>query len=220
MKTLVVAPHPDDEILGPGGTLSRRKREGNSLAWLIMTEISSDSGWSQERVTERKEEIKKITKLMEFDKTYHLGFQAKSLDRVPVDDIVSKISMIIQDFKPDEIFVPHPSDIHTDHKITYECVISASKWFRNPTVKRILAYETLSETGMDPMNVRKFSPNYYVNIERDLEKKMQAVQIYSSEIGDFPFPRSIIALDALAKIRGSEVGYKAAEAFELLKEIT
>ena len=220
MRTLVVAPHPDDEILGMGGTLARKKREGNSLGWLIMTEIKTTSGWSKQRVAQRKLEINEINRLIGFDSVYQLHFQSKELDTIRLADIISKVSKAVLEFEPDEIFVPHPSDVHSDHKITYNAVISATKWFRNPTVRRILAYETLSETGVDPLSPQRFVPNYYVNIESDLNLKLEAIGIYSSEIGEFPFPRSAQAIEALARLRGAEAGFSAAEAFELIKEVS
>jgi LmbE family N-acetylglucosaminyl deacetylase len=129
------------------------------------------------------------------------------------------VSNAISDFSPDEIFVPHPADIHSDHRTTFDVVASCTKWFRSGSVKRILAYETLSETefGLDP--IKRFQPNFFVNIENYLEDKISAMNVYASEVREFPFPRSDEALSALATLRGANSGFKAAEAFELLREI-
>ena len=219
MKTLVVAPHPDDEVLGVGGTLLRRKAEGASIGWLIMTGISTESGWSSQAVAQRKDEIARITELLGFESVFELAYPTTQLDQIPMSELVSAVATVLKQYSPQEIFVPHPSDIHSDHRIAFDVLASCTKWFRSPSIKRILAYETLSETefGLEPS--KRFHPNVYVNIEGFLETKLQAMSVYSSEIQNFPFPRSNEAISALAALRGSNSGFKEAEAFELLREI-
>ena len=219
MNSLVVAPHPDDEVLGVGGTLLRRKAEGAKLGWLIMTKISVEAGWSSEKVLKRQQEITQISELFGFDSVFELGYTATQLDQIPMSELISAVTSVIKSFTPNEIFVPHSSDIHSDHRVTFEAVASSTKWFRSPSIKRVLAYETLSETdfGLGP-NIG-FQPNVYMNIEGHLEKKLRAMGIYSSEVEEFPFPRSNKAISALAILRGASSGFKEAEAFELLREI-
>ena len=219
LTTLVVSPHPDDEVLGVGGTLLRRKAEGASIGWLIMTNISTESGWSPKAVLRRKDEIARITELFGFDSVFELEYPTTRLDQIPMSELVSAVSTVLKKYSPHEIFIPHSSDIHSDHRITFDVVASCTKWFRSPSIKRILAYETLSETefGLDPN--KRFQPNVYVNIEGFLESKLQAMNVYSSEIQSFPFPRSNEAISALAVLRGSNSGFKQAEAFELLREL-
>ncbi len=218
MKTLVVAPHPDDETLGVGGTLLRRKAEGGETAWLIVTGISEAGGWPEARVAARKGEIAKVSKLYGFDRVYELGFPAAKLDAVPVGELVGKISEVLKDFCPDEIFLPHEGDVHTDHRNVFDAVVSCTKWFRYPFVKRVLAYETLSETGFGLGTGKEFQPNVFVDVSKHLEQKLQVMEVYGSEMGEFPFPRSREAILALAQYRGSTSGFRAAEAFELLRE--
>lgn len=218
-RTLVIAPHPDDEVLGVGGTLLRRKKEGAAIGWLIMTKVSVESGWSPEKVERRKTELEQITELFGFDSVFELDFPTTQLDLVPMGDLVNAISAVFKNFEPSEIFVPHSSDIHSDHRLTFDAVTSCTKWFRSPTIKRVLAYETLSETDFSMVSGQRFQPNVFINIEEELQDKLRAINIYSSEIGEFPFPRSILAISALATLRGASSGFKAAEAFELLREI-
>jgi LmbE family N-acetylglucosaminyl deacetylase len=218
MKTLVIAPHPDDEVLGVGGTLLRRKAEGAELAWLIVSGISIANGWNQEQVDRRADEIARVTDVFGFDHVFTLDFPTTQLDRVPVGDLVCAISGAFKAFQPEEVFVPHPSDVHTDHRAVFEATAACTKWFRYPSVKRVLAYETLSETDFGLGTDLGFRPNVYVDIAPFLEGKLQAMSIYSSEIAPFPFPRSHEALQALAKINGAAAGYQAAEAFQLLRE--
>jgi hypothetical protein len=137
-----------------------------------------------------------------------------------MNKLVEEISKVIAEFAPTEVFIPHHSDIHSDHRITFEAVASCIKWFRSPSVKRILAYETLSETNMSLVSNQRFNPNIFINIEEFLENKLRAMSIYSSEVEKFPFPRSSEAIVALASFRGASSGFKAAEAFELLREIS
>lgn len=217
-KTLVVAPHPDDEVLGVGGTLLRRKAEGAKVAWLIVTAISVESGWSEEKVKQRADEIKRITELFGFDKVFTLNFPTTQLDRVPMSDLVAGISEVFRSFKPEEVFVPHPSDVHTDHRVVFDAAASCTKWFRYPSVKRVLAYETLSETDFGLGTDQGFRPNVFVDIEPFLNDKLRAMDIYASELEVSPFPRSHEVIKALATVRGAASGFKAAEAFELLRE--
>lgn len=218
MKTIVVAPHPDDEVLGAGGTLLRRKAEGSVVAWLIVTSISATSGFSDEKIKQRADEIKRIAELFGFDAIFELNFPTTQLDRIPMSDLVTEISGVFKSFEPNEVFVPHPADIHTDHGVVFKAVAGCTKWFRYPSVKRVLAYETLSETDFALSTTQGFIPNVFVNIESYLEGKLRAIDIYASELGAFPFPRSHEAIRALATLRGAASGFKAAEAFELLRE--
>lgn len=218
MKTIIVAPHPDDEILGAAGTLLRRKAEGGSIAWVIVTTVSVEAGWGADRVAKRAQEVSEIASLIGFDKVYQLGFSPAGLDRIPVDDLVGAISQAFSEFQPEEVLLPHAGDAHTDHQIVANAVASCTKWFRNPSIKRVMAYETISETDVSVGGATFFRPNVFVNIEGFLDTKVRALNVYASEVGAFPFPRSDVALRALAAVRGSASGFKAAEAFELLRE--
>lgn len=218
-KTMVVAPHPDDEVLGVGGTLLRRKEEGAKVAWLIVSNISVETGWSEQQVSQREDEINRVRELFCFDEVFRLDFPTTHLDRVPMSDLVSAVSDVFRSFQPTEVFVPHPSDVHTDHRIVFDAVASCTKWFRYPSIKRILAYETLSETEFSLAGGECFRPNVFINITPFIKDKVRAMGIYSSELGEFPFPRSRVAIQSLALLRGATSGCDAAEAFMLLKEI-
>lgn len=220
MKTLVVAPHPDDETLGVGGTLLRRKNEGSTLGWLIMTGINVENGWSTQKIRQREIEIEQITELFGFDSVFELDFPSTRLDVVPRGVLVNAVAKVFEAFEPNEIFVPHAMDIHSDHRVTFDAVASCTKWFRTPSIKQVLAYETLSETDFSLASCHRFSPNVFINIEGQLAGKLQAMNTYSSEMGEFPFPRSNEAISALASLRGASSGFKAAEAFELLRAFT
>ena len=218
MKTIIVAPHPDDEVLGAGGTLLRRKVEGAEVAWLIVTSITAQAGYSADQIRKRANEIQQITKLFDFDSVSELNFPTAQLDQVPMSDLVAAISNVFKAFQPDEVFVPHPSDVHTDHRIVFDAVAGCTKWFRHPSIKRVLAYETISETDFGLGISKVFQPNVMIDIEPYLADKLRAMEIYASELSEFPFPRSHKAMQALATLRGAASGFVAAEAFELLRE--
>jgi N-acetylglucosamine malate deacetylase 1 len=218
VATLVVAPHADDEVLGAGGTLFKRKAEGESIAWLLMTKMNEETHYSKQQIDERKSEIATITKIFDFESVFEMDYITTQLDQVPMNDLVHSVSQIINEFKPEEIFLPNPFDIHSDHRVTFEVLASSIKWFRAPSVKRILTYETLSETELTLQSGNSFQPNVFVNIEQFLEQKIEAMKVYKSEISEFPFPRSSEAIRALSKYRGASCGFQAAEAFQLLRQ--
>lgn len=218
MKTLVVAPHPDDETLGCGGTLLRRKAEGGDLAWVVVTGMSVDSGWSADSVAQRDHEIAVVASAYGFSKVFNFRWPPAQLDRVPMMEIVGALSAAFKEFAPEEVFLPHPTDAHTDHHVVFDAAAACTKWFRYPTVRRVLAYETLSETDCALSRADGFRPQVFVDIGPFLEEKLRVMAHYRSEVDKFPFPRSVDALRALAALRGAASGYSAAEAFELLRE--
>ena len=220
MKILVIAPHPDDELLGCGGALLRRKSEGAILGWVIMTKISEDTGWSKNSVQERKNEIEQVRKGLGVQPghLFQLGFPTTKLETLPIGELIDKVSEVFQIFQPEEVLIPHQGDVHSDHRITFEAVSACTKWFRYPSVKRVLSYETLSETEFSLDSSKAFQPNVFVDISPYLEQKLELLRIYASELGEFPFPRSETAIRALVQFRGSSSGFENAEGFELLLE--
>jgi LmbE family N-acetylglucosaminyl deacetylase len=218
-RTLVIAPHPDDEVLGCGGTLLRRKREGAEVACLIVTHISIDMGWTAEQIRNREQEITQVANLMGFDRAYNLNLPTTQLDRISLGELVGKFSEVFGDFQPTEVFIPHQGDVHSDHRTVANAAIACTKWFRYPSVKRVLAYETLSETECALESSRAFIPNWYVDITEYMQQKLKIMAMYKSELGTFPFPRSVQAIQALAAYRGTASGFRAAEAFQLLREL-
>lgn len=219
MKVLAIAPHPDDETLGCGGTLLRHKAENDILAWLIVTDMHQDVGYSEKQKELREREIDKVAKKYLFKTVYRLGFPTTRLDVIPRGKLIEAIGQTFREFLPEIIYLPYVNDVHTDHKIVFEAVTACTKWFRYPSIKRILTYETLSETdfNLDPESL-PFRPNVFVNISKTLEEKIEVMQFYKSELGDFPFPRSEKAIRSLAALRGTFSGFHAAEGFMLLKE--
>jgi len=218
MKTLVVAPHPDDETLGCGGTLLRRKSEGSELAWVIVTTVSDILNWSEEDIEKRDKEIKKVAKLYGFTKVYQLGFPSAELDIIPRHKLIKSLSQSFNDFLPNEIFMPFHGDNHSDHTIIAESINTVIKWISTAPLS-VYCYETLSETELSNSQKGTFSPNVYIDISKFLKKKIKIMSIYENQLKEHPFPRSELAIKSLAYLRGSSINANAAEAFSLFKKI-
>lgn len=217
---LVVAPHPDDESLGCGGTLLRHIDEGDSVHWLIVTEMKVTQGFAPDRIVARSAEIEVVASNYRFAGVHHAGLPTTRLDTLPLGDLIGVIGKVFAAIRPHTVYVPYRNDVHSDHAAVFDATASCCKTFRYPSVKRVYAYETLSETefGLRPGDAG-FRPNMFVDIGDRLERKLQILSLYSGEIGAFPFPRSEECVRAQAALRGSQAGAFAAEAFMVLKEI-
>jgi LmbE family N-acetylglucosaminyl deacetylase len=144
---------------------------------------------------------------------------AAGLDTLPMSELVAAIGKTVTEYKPDWLLLPHSGDVHSDHRRVFEACAACSKWFRYPYIKRIMSYETLSETDAALPGVgHGFQPNVFFDISAQLDRKLEIMALYAAECGDFPFPRSAEALTAQARLRGAQCGYAAAEALMLLKE--
>lgn len=217
---LAIAPHPDDEMLGCGGTLLRHVAEGDQVHWLIVTAMTERNGFSTEAIEQRQTEIEAVTQAAGFSARHELGFPTARLDSVPLADVVSAIGAVIRETGADTLYLPYGGDVHSDHGVVFAAARGCSKWFRYPGVRRIYAYETPSETDFAlPPDGPGMPVNRFVDISNHLERKLEILTCYEGEMGEFPFPRSPEAIIALARLRGATAGCQAAEAFQVLKEI-
>lgn len=213
---LVVAVHPDDETLGCGGTLLKHKDNGDEINWLICTELIKRNSLFKKR----EEEIRKVTSMYKFNSVHKLNLETTKVDEYTMSEIISKVSKIINDLKPNIIYLPFKYDVHSDHRKIFDAVYSCTKTFRYPFIKKIYMMETLSETEFAvSLASESFIPNVFNNISSYFSKKIEIMKIFESELADHPFPRSIESIEALAKLRGSTSNCKYAESFMLLKEI-
>ncbi|HNX90777.1 MAG TPA: PIG-L family deacetylase [Candidatus Omnitrophota bacterium] len=218
-KVLFIACHPDDETLGCGGTILKHKALGDEIYWAILTNIDENNGWPKDKVLSRQCEISAVARAYGFKKVFKLDFPTTKLDAIPMNTIVSAISNTLNEIKPEVIYVPNKSDIHSDHKTTFDAVMSCTKTFRFPYIKRVLMYECLSETEFAPaISNLAFTPNVFVNISAYVSEKIKIMNMYEGEMGAFPFPRSAENIEALARYRGATAGFCGAEAFVLIKE--
>lgn len=215
-NVLVVAVHPDDETLGCGGTLLRHKENGDDIYWLICTETDKNT----EFFKNREKEIVSVENEYDFAAVFNLGLKATEIDKYPIGEIIGKLISIFDKVKPNTIYLPFNNDVHSDHRKIFEACYSCTKSFRYKYIKKIYMFETLSETEFAPsLPSLNFTPNTFVDISKFFEKKCSIMKIYTSEVAEHPFPRSIENLKALATFRGACSGFKYAESFVLLKEI-
>lgn len=223
MNILIIVAHPDDEVLGCGGTIAKLS-ENNSIYTLILGEgLTSREILDEEKKGELKELKKQsaeANKILGVKKVFFKNFPDNKFDTIPLLDIIKSIERIIQKIKPDEIFTHHYGDLNIDHQITHKAVLTATRPIGDYTVKKILLFEVLSSTEWNYQNQNNiFTPNTYIDISEAIDKKLEAMKCYKSEIRAYPHPRSLEAIEILAKKRGLEVGLKSAEAFCLIREI-
>lgn len=216
MSILVIAPHPDDEVLGCGGAVANHVNAGETVTLCLVTDAYTPD-WSEAYIETREKEIASVTESLGITETYRLGYPTAKLDTVARKELNSSIAEVVDDCSPDRVYLPHPGDIHIDHQIVFNSGLVATRPHRCE-VNTILAYETVSETEWGH-NGSDFSPDMYIDITDTLEDKLAAMAEYDSELRESPHPRSLDALEALAVKRGSEVARAAAEAFEVVRTI-
>ena len=215
-KVLTIAVHPDDETLGCGGTLLKHKVNSDEIHWLICTTINKSHSYYETR----EEEIEKVTELYGFNSVHNLRLKTMQVDEYSMSELVGQISKVINEVKPNIIYLPFKGDVHSDHRKIFEAAYSCTKSFRYPFIKRIYMIETLSETEFAPSTKEdSFIPNSFVDISPFMDKKIEIMKIFKSEIAEHPFPRSVKNLKALGTLRGATCGCEYAESFVLLKEI-
>jgi len=218
-RVLFISVHPDDETYGCGGTIIKQRAMGNEIYWLNLTgaTIEHPHGFSQEKLDNRKALIAKIASAYGFTAYRDLGLPTQMLDTLDVRDIFGAIDAVVSEWKPEIIYLPNRSDVHTDHRIGFTTAYATTKNFRKPYIKQILMYETLSETEFAPaLPEMVFIPNTFVDITDLMERKLEMVRMYDTELMPDPLPRSIHAVTGLAAYRGSRIGVRYAEAFTLL----
>lgn len=220
MNVVVIAAHPDDETLGVGGTMLKHISNHDNVYWLIATNMLESEGFSLEQIKKRQDEIDRAGKMLGVSGIEKLNFASMSLTDNSLNELIPKISQYFNQVKPDVIYVMNRSDAHSDHRILFDAVMACTKSFRYPFIKKVLMYECISETEFAPALPEKaFIPNYYVDISGFLNKKLEIMEIYESEVSEHPFPRSLRNIAALATFRGASVGVEYAEAFQLIKFI-
>ena len=217
---LAIAVHPDDETLGCGGTLLRHLELGDQTHWLIITKMSKERGFSETQITDREQQINQVANIYGFDSVTRFGLDAGYVDALPMAELVRKIGSVIDEVRPNVVYLPYLFDAHSDHRSVFQSAFAATKCFRHPFIRKVLMMETQSETDFAvSSNAHTFSPNYFVNISNQLRKKIAIAEVYREEFGEHPFPRSARNIEALATLRGAMAGFEFAEAFQLLKEI-
>ena len=216
---LVVAPHPDDEVLGAGGTIARLSAAGEDVYVVIVTK-GFPPHWDEEFIARGRAEAAEAHRVLGVRETFFLDFPAAALDTVAHRDLNARMGEVFARVRPHTVLIPFVGDIHADHQLVFLSALVASRPSTAAPPRMVLAYETLSETNWNaPYLSPAFAPTVYVDISEQLDTKVRAMECFGSQIKPFPHERSAEALRALATMRGCTVGVRAAEAFVLVRQV-
>ncbi len=225
-KVLVVAAHPDDEVLGVGGTILSHSKHGDIIHIMIMAEgITSrsekrDVEGSRNELVELHAKCEKVSEALGAEKLIMCKFPDNRMDGVELLDVVKEIEKEVDSFEPDIVYTHHAGDVNVDHAITHNAVITACRSMPGCSVKTILFFETLSSTEWQIQTSDKiFYPNWFIDVSDTFEQKQKVLHLYESEMREFPHTRSYMAVENLAHLRGCTIGAEYAEAFMLGRNI-
>ncbi|MEZ5692075.1 MAG: PIG-L deacetylase family protein [Rickettsiales bacterium] len=220
---LVIAAHPDDEILGCGATMAKLAAGGANINIAIMAEgiTARDIERNQQNRQNEIENLANIAnesaKIVGANSIDLFSFPDNRMDSVDLLDIVKKIEELIEKYKPDTIFTHNATDVNIDHQIINQAVITATRPTPDQCVKTILSFEVASSTEWK--TPYQFPANWFIDVSEFIIKKLDALKLYESEMRPFPHPRSLEAIEALAKWRGATIGVNYAEAFILERHL-
>ncbi len=234
MKILVLAAHADDEILGVGGTIAKHVSSGDEVFVQIMIGKQSSALIEREKknrllnkgprydnsvLENRKKQANQVASLLGIKEVKFMDLEDETLEQ-NLTKTIETIEDYYNEIKPDIVYTHHGGDSNQDHRGVFNATIVAVRTYLKHKPKKVLCYEIPSSTEQaPPFSKYLFMPNYFVDIEPFLNKKLDAMKIYHEELGQFPHPRSLEAIKILAQYRGITAGYKAAEAFMLYREL-
>lgn len=219
MKVLVVSPHPDDEVLGVGGTIARLASEGNDITVAIVTK-----GWeplfSNSQVEQVRAEARAANKILGVNSLRFMDLPVTKLNEIPRHQLNKAFEQLMDEEEPELIFLPFGGDMQEDHRqVFYACMVALRSAISRKYIKRIVCYETVSETHWSNADVEShFEPQLWVDISNHLSTKLEVMRKYKSQLRQEPDARSLDAISSLAKWRGSIVGMPAAECFVVVRE--
>lgn len=225
-KVMAIVAHPDDEILGLGGTLVKHNKNNDELYCLILGEgVTSrkdlDENKKKRKLKDLKKQTRKAGQFIGFKDIFFSDFPDNRFDELSLLNIIQEVENYVDEIKPEIIYTHYYDDLNIDHQKTFEAVITATRPFGNYNTKEIYCFETPSSTEWHFKNEGKtFEPNYFVDITEYIDDKVKALKCYKNEIRDFPHPRSPEAIRTIAKRWGSVVGSEYVEAFKLIRKVS
>ena len=221
---LIIAAHPDDEILGCGGTIARFASEGEKIHVAFL----ADGVMSREASTEEIDKGLKARRraavaalgILGVDSISFNDFPDNRMDSVPLIEVARTIEILVSNHTPSTVFTHNASDVNIDHQRVHDATVVACRPQPNNSVKTLVRYEVASSTEWQlPGPSGGFFPNWFVDISLYIDLKLRSLQEYEQELRQWPHPRSIKAVEHLARWRGATVGVEAAEAFMLGRHI-
>ena len=224
MSILVIAAHPDDEVLGCGGTIAKLAADHEvHIAILgegIMSRHDQPNNADKEALLTLQEDARSASKLLRAKSVSMDSLPDNRFDELPLLDITKRVERLIQEFQPEIVYTHHPGDLNVDHQITFRALLTATRPVSGCPVRDIYAFEVPSSTEWAFQQIQPaFKPNVFVDVTSTIETKVHGLQCYRSEVRPFPHPRSAEALRAIARRWGSVVGAEYAEAFELIRSL-
>ncbi|MCQ4333831.1 PIG-L family deacetylase [Natronomonas sp. F2-12] len=223
MSVLCIVAHPDDEVLGVGGTLARHTAEGDDVHICILSDgVTSryeDTDAADAEIERRRERAERAARILGATVSLH-DFPDNRFDTAPLLDIVQTIEAEITEHNPDIVYTHHYGDLNVDHELACQATVTATRPLADSSVDRVLAFETLSATEWSvPKPDNAFQPTSFVNVNQHLDTKIDALSVYEAELRDSPHPRTIATVRQNTEVWGSKAGVPAAEPFEILREV-
>ena len=219
-RVLVVAPHPDDETLGVGGAIAKYSAQGDEV-FVLMVSGHLPPIYSRKAYEETVSEAYSAFSVLGVKKSEFLEIPATMIGDQPLHEVNSRILKVVNDFNPHIVLCPYP-DRHIDHRLVFDSVMVATRPVGiGRDIEIVAAYETLSETHWNAPHIEpNFTPNWVVDISDHISEKLNALECYKSQISEFPGPRSIEAVEALAKFRGTQAGFAYGEGFHIVRMVS
>jgi len=219
-RVVVIAAHPDDELLGAGGTLARHVMDGDEVHAIIVADGAS-SRYPDELVSTLEKQARRAAEVIGCTSLQFLSLPDQRLDTVPLIELTQRLEGVLDELEPGTVYTHFPEDVNADHRLVSRCAWTACRPYARPQLRKFAVFETPSSTEWAwPMPGTEFRPNLFVDVTDTLETKIAAMECYATELRDYPHPRSSQALMEHAAYWGSRIGRLAAEPFVVLREVT
>ncbi len=215
MRILVISSHPDDEVIGAGGTIARHVAGGDDVYWCVVTQGYGPE-MSHAELAKTRQQVYTVQHLLGIKDVSFCGFPTVKLNSIPHRDLATALQDEVDKTEPEVVYTTPYCDVNVDHRLVCEATMVATRPLPGSTVRKVLSYEIAPTTRFA---IEPFAPNVYVDISAFLSDKLEAMACYETELREFPHPRSLKGLELFARERGLSVGTEAAECFYLIREI-